>query len=224
MKPFARRAFLLIALLGSLMSSSVASALTLTSNAAGFAAIPTFNCATDSNVFEIEVLFNTAAPCYRHGIVEFGLAGIGITAVSSATVKLRDGGVGNMEGSFFTIDLYGYVGDGQVTGDDYDVGTYIGSATWARYGLPEGEFAFDVTNYVNSQLALGTNVIGLNIRSPFESSNCCTTTFLYFDGGTGDHPPTLEMQAVPLPAGIWLLGSALGALGWARRGHSSRVA
>ncbi|MEQ1802614.1 MAG: VPLPA-CTERM sorting domain-containing protein [Gammaproteobacteria bacterium] len=152
--------------------------------------------------------------------MEFGLAGTGITAVSSATVTLRDGGLGNMEGSFFTVDLYGYIGDGQVTAGDYDVGTYIGSATWARYGVPAGEFAFDITGYVNSQLALGTDFIGLNIRAPLQTSNCCTTTFLYFDGGTGDNPPTLTLQPVPVPAAALLMGSALGLLGWARRRES----
>lgn len=217
MNLFSHRSFSVFALLGALLVSSGSPALTLESNAAGFAAIPTFNCETDANVFEIEVLYNTHAPCFRHGIVEFGLVGSGITSVSSATVILRDGGVGNMEGSSFTVDLYGYVGDGQVTADDYSIGTYIGSATWSRYGLPEGEFAIDVTGYVNNQLSLGTEFIGLNIRAPLQTSNCCTTSFLYFDGGTGDNPPTLTLQPVPAPATALLLGTALGLLGWTRR-------
>lgn len=78
---------------------SRAFAVELTSTAAGFAGTTAFNCETDFNVFEIEILFNSAAGCRRHGIVEFDLAGTGYAAVSSATVILRDGGVGNMEGS-----------------------------------------------------------------------------------------------------------------------------
>jgi hypothetical protein len=214
-----------VALLSVPLWASPGLALTITSNAAGFAAIPTLNCATDANVFSLDILFNTPASCLRHGIVEFGVAGTGVTAVSSALVTLRDGQVGNSEGRYFAVDLYGYAGDGQVTGDDYDVGTYIGSATWDRYGLPPGEFRFDIAAFVNSQLALGTSFIGLNLRPSPPSSHCCTTTFIYFDGGTGDNPPTLTLQPVPVPASAVLLASAFGLLGWVRRrglGHGAR--
>lgn len=209
--------YALILLFGSSLAPPTATALELTSTAAGFAGTATFGCETEFNTFEIEVLFNSTQGCRRQGIVEFNLGASGLTEVSSAIVSLRDGGVGNMEGFFFTVDLYGYDGDDQVTSADYNVGTYIGSSTWSRYGLPEGLFAIDLTDYVNTQLALGTEVIGLNIRAPFESSYCCTTTFLYFDGGTGDHPPTLSLQPVPLPAGLWLFASALGGMAWFRR-------
>lgn len=212
-----RRPALLLAFLGPLLTVSAASALTLTSTAAGFAGTETFGCETNANNFEIEVLYNSAQGCRRHGIVEVSLAGSGLTEVSSAIITLFDGAAANMEGFFFTVDLYGYVGDGQVTGSDIDAGSYIGTATWARYGLPERQFALDVTDFVNGQLALGTEIIGINIRSPFESFNCCTTTFLSFDGATGDHPPTLALEPVPLPAGAWLFGSALGGLGWVTR-------
>ena len=209
--------------IGALMTSSGASALEIQSTAAGFAAIPTFNCETDANNFEIEVIINSPVSCLRHGIAEFDVSGSGLTSVSSAIVTLFDGVAANTEGFFFTVDLYGYEGDGQVTGGDYDVGTYFGSATWSRYGVPTGEFALDVTDYVNSQLALGVGIIGLSIRTPMQTSNCCTTTFLYFDGATGDHPPVLSLQPVPLPAGAWLFGSALALLAWYRRDGLSQT-
>ncbi len=223
MQSVVRRPVWLAALIILLLAATGASALTLTSTAAGFAGTETFGCETNSNNFEIEVLYNSPQGCRRHGIVEVSLAGSGLTAVGNATITLFEGAAGNTEGFFFPVDLYGYVGDGQVTGSDIDAGTYIGTATWARYGLPEGQFAFDVTDFVNSQLALGTEIIGINMRAPFESFTCCTSTFLYFDGATGDHPPTLTLQPVPLPAGVWLFGSAMGALGWVTRRGVGRV-
>jgi hypothetical protein len=200
------------------MNSSGVFALEIQSTAAGFAAIPTTNCETDANNFEIEVIINSPVSCLRHGIAEFNVSSSGLTSVSSAIVTLFDGVAANTEGSFFTVDLYGYEGDGQVTGSDYGFGTYFGSAIWSRYGMPTGEFAIDVTDYVNSQLALGVGIIGLSIRTPLQTSNCCSTTFLYFDGANGDHPPSLSLQPVPLPAGAWLFGSALALLAWCRRG------
>lgn len=212
----------LLACLGPLLAAPAASARTLTSTAAGFAGTETFGCEANANNFEIEVLYNSPQGCRRHGIVEVSLAGSGLTAVSSAIIALFDGAAGNTEGFFFPVDLYGYSGDGQVTGSDIDAGSYIATATWERYGLPEGQFAFEVTDFVNSQLALGTEIIGINMRSPYESFTCCTSTFLSFDGGTGDHPPKLTLQPVPLPAGIWLFGSALGGLGWVTRRGGGR--
>jgi len=217
------RLFFLLLILEATMVPSSVSALEVTSTAAGFAGTLTSNCESDANNFEIEVFYNSYQSCQRHGILEFDVGASSIAAVSSAIVTLRDGAVGNMEGFFFTVDLYGYDGDNQVTSADYNIGTYIGSATWSRYGLPEGIFAIDLTDYVNTQLALGTDVIGLNIRAPFESSHCCTTTFIYFDGATGDHPPTLSLQPVPLPAGLLLFGSALGAVVGCRRGRTTDV-
>lgn len=212
-----------LVVIGASLTSFGAFALEIQSTAAGFAAIPTFNCETDANNFEIEVIINSPVACLRHGIAEFDVGSSGLNSVSSAIVTLFDGVAANTEGFFFTVDLYGYEGDGQVTGGDYDVGTYFGSATWSRYGVPTGEFAIDVTDYVNSQLALGVGIIGLSIRTPLQTSSCCTTTFLYFDGATGDQPPILSLQSVPLPAGAWLFGSAFGLLALYRRGGRSRT-
>lgn len=207
----------LILLVASSLAAPTASALELTSTAAGFAGTLTTNCQSDANNLEIEILYNSYLSCQRHGIAEFSFAGTGLSSVSGAIVTLFDAGVGNMEGFSFAVDLYGYAGDGQVTSSDFTVGSYFRTATWSRYGDPQGQFAFDVTDFVNAQLALGTEIIGVNLRAPLETTNCCTTTFLFFDGALGDHPPTLSLEPVPLPPGAWLFGSALGLMGWCRR-------
>lgn len=115
------------------------------------------------------------------------------------------------------LDLYGYVGDGQVTSGDYDVGTYFGSAAWVSNAQNPGALIIDVTDYVNTQLALGTDIIGINIRPNLLTHNCCTTTWISFDGSDDPGSPTLSLHAVPVPATVWLFGSALGLMGVIRR-------
>ena len=90
----------------------------------------------------------------------------------------------------------------QVTGSDYGVGTYLGSATWVSVLPGAGAFAVDVTDYVRAQLALGTPVIGINIRLLLLTGACCTTTFVSFDGSDGAASPTLTLQTVPAPAAV----------------------
>jgi hypothetical protein len=191
-----------------------APAITLTSNAAGFSGIPTYHCSGDSNNIEIEILY-AYYDCFRQGVVEFDLTGTGVSGVTSGVMTLFDGAIGNSEGWYWTVDVYGYAADGQVTGADYDAGQYITSATWFRYAPDADAFAIDVTGFINEQLGLGTSIIGFNLRGQGASScpSCTAMVFTYFDGAGGDRPPTLTLQPVPIPAAAWLLGSALASLG-----------
>lgn len=192
--------------------SASAPALVLTSNTAGFAGIPIYNCYGDSNNFEIEIVYNQSS-CLRHGIVEFDVSATGLTAVSSAVVSIHDGAVGNSEGWYWPVDVYGYMGDGQVTGTDYETGSYLGTWTWYRYDVDADAFEIDLTNWVNEQLALSTPILGFGLR-PNGAFSCqyCQTVFTYFDGAGGDRPPTLRLQPVPVPAAGWLLAGGLAGL------------
>jgi hypothetical protein len=69
-----------------------------------------------------------------------------------------------------------------------------GNATWSISGPDSSTYVIDWSSLVNGP---GTDAIGIN------------TTLS-------------RLSAVPLPAGLWLLGSALGVLGWMRRSASRR--
>lgn len=198
-----------------LFASSAASALTLSSTAAGSARIG--GCGTGT--FSMDIFFNSTnnSFCQSQGVAEFDLGATGLTSVVSATLTLFNGAAYNTEGQAFPLELFGYVGDGQVTSSDYGLGSYFGSTTWLRNAAGADVFAIDVTDYVNEQLALGTLITGINIRPELLTGSCCTTTWIGFDGSDDPGAPTLSLQPVPVPASIWLLGSAFGVMGWFRR-------
>ncbi len=199
-----------------LVVSTVAPALTLTSSAAGSARIG--GCGTGT--FSMDIFFNSTnnSFCQSQGVAEFDLGATGLTSVTSATLTLFNGAAYNAEGQVFPLELFGYVGDGQVTSSDYGLGNYFGSTTWLRNAPDANVFAIDVTAYVNTQLALNTPIIGINVRPELLTSNCCTTTWVGFDGSDDPSAPTLSLQPVPVPAAAWLFGSGLfGLFGVARK-------
>lgn len=198
-----------------LAASTAAPALTLTSSAAGSARIG--SCGTGT--FSMDIFFNSTNNgfCQSEGVAEFDVSGAGLTSVISATVTLFNGSAYNTEGQGFPLQLFGYVGDGQVTSSDYGLGSYIGAATWLRNVPGADVFSVDVTAYVNAQLALGTPIIGISVRPELLTGNCCTTTWISFDGSDDAWAPTLTLQPVPVPPAMLLLGSALAAMGWMRR-------
>jgi hypothetical protein len=199
-----------------LMLTGSASATTLVSSTAGFAGTSSQSCSGTANNFEIEIVYN-AASCQRQGIVEFSLAGTSLTTVDSAIITLFDGAVGNSEAWYWPVDVYGYEGDLAVTDADFDAGTYITTATWFRYAPDAARFSIDLTNFVNTQLALGTSILGLNLRANGEYfCQTCAIAFIYFDGAGGDSPPTLTLAAVPAPSEVWLIAAALVAVGGRR--------
>ena len=167
----------------------------------------------------MDVFFNSTnnSFCQSQGVAEFELGGSGPTSVTSATLTLFNGAAYNTEAQVFPLELFGYVGDGQVTSSDYGIGSNIGSATWHRNAPGAEVFAIDVTAFVNEQLALGTPIIGFAVRPDLLTGYCCTTTWVGFDGSDDPGSPTLTLQPIPVPAAAWLFGSALCAVGWMRR-------
>ena len=137
--------------------------------------------------------------------------------MTSATLTLFDGEAHNTTGPLWSIDVHGYEGDGAVTGSDFNVGDYYSTVVWDRFAPDAAAFQIDVTDLVNAELALGTSIIGFNLRptSPYSCSSCASV-FVTFDGGIDGSAPLLTFTAVPLPAAAWLFGSALGLLGCAR--------
>jgi hypothetical protein len=199
------------------LASTTSSAITLTSNAAGYASTTGPACSGDSGSVEIEITYivpiTGSGGCQRQGIVEFDLSSVTAPAVSSAVLTVYDGKVGNSEGRFWTIDVYGYTGNGQVTGSDLGAGTFLTSAIWDRQASDADVLTIDVTAFFNGLLSGGAGFAGLSLRAPdFTSSFVSAPIFLAFDGGGGDRPPTLELAPVPIPGGLALFGPALAAL------------
>jgi len=100
----------------------------------------------------------------------------------------------------------------------------------ATTGADRNDF-MDLFNEIVFETARDANTGAFLFGNPAEvaSRGCATGSF--WDGGacapngTGGNmvPPSTPLPPIPLPAGVWLLVSGLGALGFARRGRKQRV-
>ena len=189
-----------------------ASSIVITDNAeAGFVRSDGF-----TGTIDIEILNNSNWTFIDQGIAEFNISGVGYTSVSSAVVKLKNALVANGLSLPTLIDVYGYIGDGFVTFTDFDAGSFIKSVIYSG----SSNFDIDVTDFINSQLGITTQIVGFNFRFPGPTSP--SLSFLAFDGLDSVNPPLLTLTAIPLPPAFWLLGSGLlGLIGIAKRKKSA---
>ena len=156
------------------------------------------------------------------GYAEFDLSTI-TPGSYNFTLHLPDSGgmTPHFRGGISSTDIFSYVGDGSITVGDWGAGASLLLST-VRPHLG-GESTFDITAAVNSALGLGTMYFGLEFISTFGQD-----AFGFAGEGPGwmhisyelastTTPPPPTPTGVPLPATLWLLGSALFSLSLIKR-------
>ncbi len=95
----------------------------------------------------------------------------------------------------FTIDVFGYTGDGALTVSDWAQGTLLTSFSYSG----ERVVTLDVTSFISSAVAAGDAFAGFNFRSAVPSSINLNGPFVAF--GSLEFPPAASLRVtdgVPL--------------------------
>ncbi|MGF1480108.1 MAG: PEP-CTERM sorting domain-containing protein [Cyanophyceae cyanobacterium] len=164
---------------------------------------------------EVIAGYSSTAPEEFQGNLEFGVIEFTVqsmTFIESAFLNLLNyDDSGSSESLPF--QLYGYIGDGQITASDFLAGNLLADFTLDFTGNPES-VAIDVTDYVSQVVAAGNEVVGFNIRpdgNPQENN----TAYFFSSPAAGPGSSTLDIEAQPIPEPLTILGTgtalALGA-------------
>ena len=144
------------------------------------------------------------------GLIEFNISFF-TDPVASATLNLTRE-YSNLP-SAATISVYGYTSTayGSIDTSDFYVGTPLGSFTYFN----EASVNFDVTSFINSNISLSKNFVGLQL---IWTSAAQYAKFVSFNNTVCyptpcPPPPTLELSAEPIPAALPLFAGGLGVIG-----------
>lgn len=111
------------------------------------------------------------------------------------------------------IDVYGYVGNGTLELGDFGLGTLVTS-----FIAPQFSTTFDVTAFINAQIAGAATFAGFNLRLQSED-----TSYISQLGRSTLSYPILTVDestvvpSIPEPGALALFGLGLATLGFARR-------
>jgi hypothetical protein len=111
-------------------------------------------------------------------------------------------------------------GDGFSSQTDYEVLSITGTPLYAVGGIisgdPLGIEAHDITNTFLHKVAFGSNLfVGIISNNPLD--RFLLTDFSVWTNNVQTLYLGQTVSPVPLPATVWLFGTALGFLGWMRR-------
>lgn len=122
------------------------------------------------------------------GVIEFELGPIGPDQIESALLKLVPIGAGGFT-PIFTLQLFGFSGDGAIKLEDFDVGSLITSFDVQALPLAGDPIFIDVTQFLQSLIQ--RNFAGFNLRMVTENSS------LNFGSIELGPPATLTVAVVP---------------------------
>ena len=104
--------------------------------------------------------YSNTAPEIFHGLMEFNLLDyplMGSDVFFNFSIFQT---TGPWPPETLPFQLYGYIGDGQITHADFSAGTLLSNFTLSS----TGNMSLDVSSFVNSTLTNGDRYLGLNIR------------------------------------------------------------
>ena len=155
----------------------------------------------DPNNIVLQV--NPVANFFIRGLWEFDLSELPLGTILGINLELILVS-STLEGTPF--DVYGHVGNGTIETADATAGSLLAA------GLIAGGSTFvDVTSFILDPSVQAAGFAGFMARYPVETGGPTLTKQL------GNGPQLLVEVVIPVPATLWLFGSALGLLGWIRR-------
>ena len=211
------KTLILLVVVGGILGHSFTSeATTIPSTIHGFARdlAPQDGTGDGTNPGGVEVLngYGPLGAPQDHGIIEFDISGLS-ASISSATLTLPI--VSNHLSVSTLFFLLGYTGDGLLTNNDYSSVT-SGIGAFSINPGQTGSLDFDVTSFINAQLALNDplHFAGFSIEWAGAPSS---TDFILFGWLSPPNFPTLDVElsaaATPLPAALPLFAGGLGVIG-----------
>ena len=119
------------------------------------------------------------------GIIEFSLAGLSQPILNAQLVLPVFGSMGPFP---FTVDVFGYTGDGAMTLSDWAPGSLLTSFSYSG----EQTVTLDVTSLVNSRVAAGDAFVGFNFQFAVPSGINFNGPFVAF--GSLEIPPAASLR------------------------------
>ncbi|QEG23013.1 hypothetical protein [Mariniblastus fucicola] len=154
--------------------------------------------------------FQQSGGLIRNVILEFDIGDLSPNAViNSASLNVvKDGNLANTGSNPAPVEIFGYVGDGNITLGDYDApASSLGSGE-IILGLSNGTaLDFTLDTVLIQAIADSTGLLTLRL----ETNNFATVNFASTETTTAFAPPTLtlEISAVPEPSSAILIAGWL---------------
>lgn len=147
------------------------------------------------------------------GIYEFEVPAITDSIVSATLILTETDSVFANGGN---VEVYGYQGNGTLDASDWGDGSSLDTVLVDTSG---GTYSWDVTALISSIAGPASTWAGFNLQMHPVAPDTTATVVFHGELPSPTDPEwaRLEITVVPIPAAVWLFGSALAGLGWMRR-------
>jgi len=198
--------FAIILAFSVLTESQPVIAVSLTSNVDGFIRDGLYSLKdgipddiTEGVAIQILDVERPSLPFEDRGIIEFALPTIPVPIVQ-AQLSLN---VSNSKQPYpFTIDVFTYTGDGLLSLDDFNAGSFF---TSFEYSL-EPFIILDVTDFIKDLYANGDDFAGFNFQFAIPSTIAVNGPYLAFNSLEIPPAADLTITSIPEPASAMILG------------------